>query len=126
MLLACSIVPPSALSDRKTCCSETSTVEIWPYWNTISAAACRYRWSVRVMKKLVTLYIHSFFLEKEQQTDKYDGAECKEIHYRNERHPDPKPLFHIGCLFKEVRIAGYVFLGNSIADNEKEEESKHA
>ena len=76
--------------------------------------------------KEVTPCVLSFFLEEEQQTDKYDGAECKKIHDRNKRHPDPEPRFHICSLLKEVRIAGYVFLGNGIADNEKEEESKHA
>jgi hypothetical protein len=68
----------------------------------------------------------SFFLQEYQQTDENDGAECKEIHDRNERHPDPKPLFRIGCFLKEVRIAGYVSLGDGIADNEKEEKGKDA
>jgi hypothetical protein len=75
---------------------------------------------------MMTPSVLSFFLEEKQQTDKNDGAECKEIYDRNERQPDPKPLFHIGCLLKEVRIAGYVFLGDGITDNEKEEDGKHA
>jgi hypothetical protein len=68
----------------------------------------------------------SFFLQEDQQTDKNDRAEHKEIHDRNERHPDPKPLFTIGCFLEEIRIAAYVVLGDGIADNEKEKERKHA
>jgi hypothetical protein len=68
----------------------------------------------------------SLFFEEDQQRDENDGAEREEIHDRNERQPDPKPLFRIGCSLKEVRIAGYVFLGDGVTDNEKEEENKHA
>jgi len=67
-----------------------------------------------------------FLLQEYQQADKDQGAEHKEIRDRNEGHPDPKPLFRIGCFLKEVRIAVYVMLGDGIADNEKEEESKDA
>jgi hypothetical protein len=65
-------------------------------------------------------------LKEYQQTDKDNGAECEEIYDRNERHPDPKLLFRIGCFLKEVRVAVYVMLGDGITDNEKEKENQHA
>jgi len=64
------------------------------------------------------------FSQKDQQTDKNYGTQYKETHDRNECHPDPKPLFRIGCFFKEVRITGYVFLGDGIAGDEKEKKGK--
>ncbi len=75
--------------------------------------------------KDATPYDLLFSFQENQQTDENYGAECKEIHDSNERHPDPKPLFGIGCLSKEVRKAGYVSLGDGITDNEKEEEGEH-
>jgi hypothetical protein len=68
----------------------------------------------------------SFFLQQDQQSDKDYGAEHKEIAERNEGHPDPEPIFRIGCFPEEVRKACYVSLGNGIAHNEKEEEDKDA